>query len=79
MAKTFSSDAAATPSVGIPWSMPYPFSCSSRRDGTTTAGDTAAIKNLDQTKILKLWKVHNVNKRFVFYILHFLYLQNMIY
>ncbi len=40
---TSSKLAAARTMVGIPFATPYPRSCKSKRLGTTTAGDTAAI------------------------------------
>lgn len=58
IAKTFSKDAAATPRVGIPWSTPNPFFCSSSRDGTTTAGETAAIIKLGkETGLSRDWTI----------------------
>lgn len=42
MARTSSTEAAAITRVGIPLATPHPFSCKARRQGTTTAGLTAA-------------------------------------
>ena len=49
IASTSSIEAAAMTNVGIPWSIPYPLSDSDNKLGTTTAGDTAANTNLQDT------------------------------
>lgn len=41
MATTSSILLAATSKVGMPFSVPYPFSCNNSMEGTTTAGETA--------------------------------------
>jgi len=46
IARTSSIEAAAITKVGIPLVTPYPLSDSERREGTTTAGETAERTNL---------------------------------
>lgn len=50
MAMTSSKVAAAITKVGIPFDLPYPLSWRLKRQGITTAGDTAAITALGEDK-----------------------------
>lgn len=48
MAKMSSKLLAAIRRVGMPFSTPYPFSCRSSMEGTTTAGETAPSTKLKE-------------------------------
>lgn len=66
IAKMSSKLLAAISKVGMPFSIPYPFSCKNSMEGTTTAGETAPSTKLRE----RLWKPmlkHPFNKT-VFYI-----------
>lgn len=52
IAKMSSRLLAAISKVGMPFSTPYPFSCKSSMEGTTTAGETAPSTKLRE----RLWK-----------------------